>query len=315
MKMKTLPRPVLVLIACLCAPLSEAQTIWNGPPITVSDATQPDKITANVWLERGSTEGLYNAAQESGFTHFLSPVDTEWADKTSTNYILLSYTDWNTWAKNIHGGPPNTVGVSAVVHLISDNIYIDITFTSWSSGGGFSYQRATPAVVNTPPSVTIASPTNGTVLSAPAMVTVTASVTNGSGTVNNVQFFDGASSLGNAAANPYRIVTSLTVGSHTLTAVATDNNGLTATNSVTVSVVTPVAVNITVPAWTSPSSFQFSYFANAGLRYIVQRSTNLPATNWLTLATNTAASGSVIFTDITATANSGFYRVGLLPNP
>jgi hypothetical protein len=35
-----------------------------------------------------------------------------------------------------------------VVHLIEENIYLDVTFLSWvigrDSGGGFSYERSTP---------------------------------------------------------------------------------------------------------------------------------------------------------------------------
>lgn len=122
-------------------------TIWNGPIISVSDSTQPDKITDKVWLTRGSSQGLYNAVTEIGFTHFLSPADTEWADGTTTSASLTSlpYTDWNSWAKNLHGGPPGTVGVNTVVHLLSDDIYVDIKFTSWSVGGAYSYERSTPA--------------------------------------------------------------------------------------------------------------------------------------------------------------------------
>src|ERR1022692_1327849 len=100
-----------------------AATIWNGPSVSESDASQPDKITARVWLTRGSTQGLYNAVTETGFTHFFSPADTEWADGTTASYASLSYTNWNYWARNIHGGPPSTVGVNAVVHLITDDIY------------------------------------------------------------------------------------------------------------------------------------------------------------------------------------------------
>ena len=55
-----------------------------------------------------------------------------------------------------------------------------------------------------------------------------------------------------------------------------------------------------------------SYSANAGLRYVVQRSADL--TQWNALATNEARSGSEIFLDQSATGNPGFYRVGL-PNP
>jgi hypothetical protein len=68
------------------------------------------------------------------------------------NYGTLSYSDWTTWAAHF---PPGTVGQNAVVHLVSDDIYLSLTFTSWSStpsaGGGFSYTRSTPGIGAPPP--------------------------------------------------------------------------------------------------------------------------------------------------------------------
>jgi hypothetical protein len=52
-----------------------------------------------------------------------------------------------------------------------------------------------------------------------------------------------------------------------------------------------------------------------GLSYIVQLSTNLALTNWITLVTNVAASNPVVFVDNHTTNTPGFYRVGRLPNP
>ena len=232
MKTKNLLGGLLaVLVATQVATVAKAATIWNGPPITASDATEPDKITANVWITRGGSQGLYNAATEAGFTHFFSPADTEWADGTTANYSTLSYTDWNTWAKNIHGGPPNTVGVQAVMHLITDDIYIDVTFTSWSIGSSWSYQRATLAV-DVPPAVAITSPTNGASFTAPAIVPITASASDSDGSVTNVSFFDGATLLGGTNNLPYSITANLAIGSHALTAVAADNLGVTSTSAV-----------------------------------------------------------------------------------
>jgi len=152
----------LLVLARLAGPMaSQAATVWTGPMTTFADpagsdptlpANQDRRMTPNVWITRGVEFGFYNAETETGFTHFFSPADTEWADGTAANYSSLSYTDWNTWAKNIHGGPPSTVGVNAVVHLVSDDIYLDLKFTSWGvTGGGFSYQRSTPPEANTPP--------------------------------------------------------------------------------------------------------------------------------------------------------------------
>src|SRR5262245_6389764 len=130
-----------------------AATIWDGPVITFSEVTtdptlamNQDRMTDDVWITRDAGQGIFNARLESGFTHSLSPSNTAWADGILTDYASLTYTDWNTWAKVIHGGPPFTVGVNAVVHLISDDIYLGLKFTSWGGSGTwlFSYERTTP---------------------------------------------------------------------------------------------------------------------------------------------------------------------------
>ena len=151
-----------LLALVMSAPLAgrAAATIWSGPVTLFSkangaDPTQAvnqDRLTPNVWITRAGSLGLYNAKTETGFTAFLSPADTAWANGTTADYSTLSYTDWNTWAKSVNPGPPSTVGVNAVLHLISDDIYLDIKFTSWSgsSGGGFAYLRSTPTLVPEP---------------------------------------------------------------------------------------------------------------------------------------------------------------------
>jgi len=170
---------------------------------------------------------------------------------------------------------------------------------------------------NSPPSVTITNPVTGTVLAAPANVTIQAAASDPDpgGTVTNVQFLVGSVSLTNQAAAPYFAVTNnLAAGSYTLSAIASDNLGAKATNAVNISVVTPLALVISTPQKIA-ASFQFSYGVNTGLTYIVQRSTNLVVSNWISIFTNKAASNPVVFVDNSATNSAGFYRVGRLPNP
>jgi hypothetical protein len=61
------------------------------------------------------------------------------------------------------------------------------------------------------------------------------------------------------------------------------------------------------------NQFTFSYNANPGLTYVVQKSSNL--VNWVSLSTNVASSSPVQVTDAFVPANSQYYRVGLAPNP
>jgi plastocyanin len=172
------------------------------------------------------------------------------------------------------------------------------------------------ATANLPPTVAITNPASGTVFAAPANVTIQASASDSDGTVTNVQFLVGANVVTNQATAPFSAVTNnLAAGSYTLSAIASDNNGATATNQVTINVVTPASVVLNAPQPLPPGQFRFSYTANAGLSYIVQNSSNLASPNWTTLVTNTAESGSIDFTDLNATFNPGFYRVGRLPNP
>ncbi len=150
-----------LLTTALAMPIAASgSTIWNGPTILYTqpgtDGTQPanqDRLTADVWLTRNNTMGLYNAALESSYTHFSSPLDTAWAYGELTNYASLSYTNWEAW-NGSH--PPNMVGKDAVVHLMPDDIYLSVQFTTWTQNGGpFAYIRSTPNTAPPPPPVPV----------------------------------------------------------------------------------------------------------------------------------------------------------------
>lgn len=131
-----------------------AQIIWTGPKTTFTKAdgadwTQPanqDRITPNVWITRANNQGIFNIKIESNFdgTNRDSPKDTEWAFGTTSNIATLTFKNW---ADTIDNLPLlNMLNNDMVLHLITDNIYIDIKFLSWTSGGtggGFSYERST----------------------------------------------------------------------------------------------------------------------------------------------------------------------------
>jgi glucose/arabinose dehydrogenase len=218
-----------------------AATVWNGPSIIFvrpdgadpNSAANQDRITPDVWITRANSQGIFNIKTESSFTRFSSPAGTEWANGTTANYTSLTYDDWNTWAQSVNGGPPDTIGVNAVLHLIAEDIYIDIKFITWTSvsGGGFAYQRSTPALANMPPTVSIDSPTNGASFAASDNVTIRATAEDSDGSLTNVAFFDGGTFLGETNDMPYAFTTSLALGSHALTAVAADNLGARSTSA------------------------------------------------------------------------------------
>ena len=154
-RMATLVLGVLLGLAANAPQLRAVPIIWNGPLTSFTKpnfgnpalAANQDRLTSDIWLTRSSSFGLYNANMEGGFSHFSSPAGTQWATGPLANYASLAYTDWNTWAKGVNPSPPSTVGINAVVHLIPDDIYLSVRFTSWTAsggGGGFSYMRSTP---------------------------------------------------------------------------------------------------------------------------------------------------------------------------
>jgi plastocyanin len=172
------------------------------------------------------------------------------------------------------------------------------------------------ASVALPPTVAITNPPADSVFAAPANVTIQASASGNGGTPTNVEFLANATVLGNVTTAPYSIVAdSLAAGNYTLSAIAANNTGLTATSSVPISVVNPGPIVLSAPGLLSATDFRFSFTANAGLSYVVQRSTNLLSADWTNLGTNLAGGSSVTFTDVNATVNPEFYRVSLLPNP
>lgn len=299
---------------------SRASTIWNGPTISFTHTDEnglSDQITSGVAFDRSSDGlGLYNSVTESGATAGISPADTEWAVGTLDQYDSPSYSPCPLEQGNY---PPGYIGTTFVVHLISEDIYFELTLTDWEGSGGspgktFSYTRTTAGVVAPPtPTVTVTNPASGAVYAAPASIKLGANASVSSGTVTNVQFFAGATSLGSVTAAPFNLTSPpVAAGSYSITAVATAA-GVSATSSVVnVSIVTPVNTTISNLA-RHTNTISFNYSANAGLSYVVQSSSNL--FTWVSLSTNVAGSSSISFTNTLKSSGALFFRVGRQPNP
>jgi hypothetical protein len=202
-----------------------------------------------------------------------------------------------------------------VMHIKSQDIYLSIMITNWGrfGSGTVGYIRSTALGGGNPPTVTLTNPVSGAVFAAPASINLKASASVSGGTVTNVEYFAGATSLGHATTPPFAVTGSLpNPGSYALKAVATAS-GLSATSSVVnITVVSPAPVTLTPPTF-SGGQFSFSYSATPGLSYVIQTSSNL--FDWVSVATNVAAGTSMPFAAGFATNPSTYYRVGQLPNP
>jgi len=127
-------------------------TIWTGSKIPFSKAsgTDPnqeanqDRITDNVWITRDNNGGPIINAQ-SNANNNNGPGDTEWAVGNTSQIADLQFTNLRAALGGGRMAFRDIVDQDLVLHLITDDIYIDVTFTQWASGrdGGFAYERST----------------------------------------------------------------------------------------------------------------------------------------------------------------------------
>src|SRR5690606_7726959 len=82
---------------------------------------------------------------------------------------------------------------------------------------------------NQPPTVALTAPAPGTTVAAGGTVTLAADAHDNDGSIDRVEFFSGTVSLGVDAGAPYQLTwQNVPAGQHTLTAVATDDDGASA---------------------------------------------------------------------------------------
>jgi len=157
-----------VVVAGRASPV-QAATVWSAGPNDItfsklgsdSPTTHQDHITNNVALTRGATQGLYNIVSEASFTHGVSPADTTWAfsglnsnptftyGQGAAEFGALTFAPWETSLGGATLLDTNILAGPGVLHLVTDDIYIDIDFTTWGTGhtsADVTYVRAVAAV-------------------------------------------------------------------------------------------------------------------------------------------------------------------------
>src|SRR6185369_4548256 len=117
-------------------------------------------------------------------------------------------------------------------------------------------QAVISAPTNLPPFVNISDPPSGATFAASANVAITAPASDFDGSVTNVAFFANGVKLGDDAADPFTIAwNNVAAGDYALTAVASDNAGLSSTSSVVnVTVSTSIAPPVVVSKSPAPGT-------------------------------------------------------------
>ena len=202
-------------------------TYYFRKTFTVADASQVIGLQANLLRDDGAViylNGVEVARSNmvAGAVTYLTPSETIVSNADETTYFPLFLpasalvTGTNVIAVSIHQRD-NT----------SSDLSFDMDLITTLAGG------------NELPVVGIISPANNATFFPGASIPITATATDGDGTITKVEFFNGATKLGEDLTSPYEFtINNATAGTYTLTARATDDFGSTATSAVITATVT-----------------------------------------------------------------------------
>jgi uncharacterized protein YjdB len=240
--------------------------------VTTQDGNKTATSTITVTSSAGTCSGngpiasgqtipdyTYNVTSSSGST-----VDVKFTAGTPISGCDFVIFNWKVGAGNYAGQIMTQSGAifNTTVTIASGSV-VTMYFTYRRGAGGLeSNSSATPhtftvgqcGTTNTPPSVSITAPAGGATFTAGSNITITANASDTApGTVGKVEFFQGATKIGEDLTAPYSIVwNAVPAGSYSLTAKATDDQIATTTSSavaITVTVPnTPPTVSLTAPA-------------------------------------------------------------------
>ncbi|MBK22061.1 MAG: hypothetical protein CMP63_07115 [Flavobacteriales bacterium] len=145
---------ILTLVSCTWDEIDVPPTptyyeIWSGPTISFTkesgadptDSSNQDQITPSVSITRGNDGGqIYNAVSETQAEKSSSPIGTEWAIGDTSDIENLIFAPF----RSAVGSPKRVVGKKLVLHIIEEDVYMSVEFTSWVSAksGGFAYIRS-----------------------------------------------------------------------------------------------------------------------------------------------------------------------------
>jgi hypothetical protein len=196
--------------------VSFGENIYNGPVITggtswsYGDAALKNAITLKTWHHlslRIDKTGGYVAKLDGNV--LTSQASSEFSNWNTSGPVTLQFGDFDGWIDEV------------------------VVRSSTVSSGGTTQ--------NNPPTVSVSA--SATTAIAPANITLTPTASDSDGSIAKVEFFQGATKLGESTSAPFTFTaTSLAAGSYSFTARATDNLGATATSS---------AVTVTVSASTT----------------------------------------------------------------
>lgn len=176
-------------------------------------------VTDNSWTESGLTWNN-KPPSDPEFTRWLvTAVD---APVTATLTALVQ-------PAQVAGGKIS-LRISSTATPLPTNSFV--SYRSRENGTVASRPQLNLGLIRFPPTVQLTSAADGSLLDAPATVTLAATAADADGAVTAVEFYQGATRVGQTFAPPHVLtLPGLAAGSYSITAVATDQSGLMATSA------------------------------------------------------------------------------------
>jgi Bacterial Ig domain/Fibronectin type III domain len=230
-----------------------------------------------------------------------------------TGYRLKYGTSSGTYSQSIDVGNVTTAAVPSLT--AGQTYYFVVTAFNASAMESQPSNEVTFSVtvtVNQSPLVAITSPDNGSNVVAPATVTISANASDSDGSVNRVEFYSGATKLGESIASPYSHFVNLTeAGTYVFTARAFDNQGASSDSAA-------VTITVTIPSGPRNSEITTVYYQQTGVQLTVAGTAGLTQSvyvsndlkTWSLLSNVVNSSGTQVVNDpLAASLNQRFYRV------
>lgn len=185
--------------------------------------------------------------------------------------------------------PPYEVGAAG----LAAGAYT-LTATATDDKAATKTSTAIHFTVNAAPSVSLTSPASGSTFITPADITLSADAADTDGAISQVEFFEGAHSLGAVSNPPFTLVWSnAPAGSFNLTAAATDNQGAkTVSEIVLITVRVPAVALRLEPIELTSTNVILTWTGGAGPS-VIQVNTNLLLNVWTPVATTTNRTASI----------------------
>lgn len=230
-----------------------AQNVLQNNPGGLFGAPINIGTTLNAGAKDGMIAGSPVAPNVLGLTTELDVLDQTPGNSFSTTngaIAALGGVTGATASNMVLVGQFTTDGVFGFqlnVQIVNISTGVASNYVAVSPGSGEVTHPSLTLAPNNPPTVSITAPANGASIITGDVVNITANAADVDGTVTGVEFFVDGNSIGVDATAPYEASYTSTVGAHTITAKATDDDAdFTTSTGVSISVANNQAPTVSV---------------------------------------------------------------------